>query len=295
MFNTNGNRRPNAVCSITIRHHGKPFNSVARLVFDMVYAINNSRDIQLVNKTTFDKGFREMKFGVNIDWKTTIASFESTTHDVLYNMSCLSKNKHEALMTVYIVSKAMLINRPIQKEDKFEATIDPTYVMEDTRVSTGPIISVFTTEDIDGVHYFRSKTEAMYYVNHDESRLSTVDCIRVGDDYFEVKEKLPAMKVVDVNEFKLFAYDSRKQKAPNKPYFKPKVQNDGGSICYSHDVDSFEDGFYKVAGHINGGIFIETVKSLVKAPVRTAYFFKAGTDSYREIAENTPLISSLKG
>lgn len=294
MFHTNGSRRPNAVCSITVRHHGKPFNTAARLVFDMVHNINNSRDIQLINKTTFEKGLRGLQFSVNIDWKTTVASFESSTHDVLYNMSSISKNKHEALVTVYIIPKEMLINRPIQKEDRFEATLNPTYVIEDTRVSSGPVITVFTTEDINGVHYFKSKTEALYYVNHDESRLSTVDCIRVGNDYFEVKAKLPAMKEVDINEFKLFAYDARKQKAPNKPYFKPKVQNDGGSICYSHDVDSFEDGFYKVAGHINGAIFIETVKSLVKAPVRTAYFFKAGTDDYRKIADTVPLIASLK-
>lgn len=294
MFHTNGNRRPNAVCSITINHHGKTINQAARLVSDMVYAVNNGREVQLVNQTTFEKGFRSMQLGSAVEWKCTEKSFERNDHYVLFNIAQVNKTERKALMTVYIVPKAMLIDTPRQKEMSFEATIDPTFVIEDTRASTGPVITVFTTEDIDGVHYFKSKTEAMYYVHNDESRLSTVDCIRVGDEYFEIKAKLPAMKEVDVNEFKLFAFDARKQKSKTKAYYNPKVQNDGGSVYYSHDVDGLADGFYKVSGHINGGIFVETIVSLVKAPVRTAYFFKASTPEYRKVAENTSLITSLK-
>ena len=294
MFHTNGNRRPNAICSVVIHHHGKTINQAARLIFDMVYAVNNSREIQLVNQTTFEKGLRPIQMGSVVEWKSTEKTFERNDHYVLFNIAQVNKTERKALMTIYIVPKAMFIDTPRQKEMSFEATIDPAFVIEDTRASTGPVINVFTTEDIDGVHYFKSKTEAMYYVHNDEKRLSTVDCIRVGDEYFEIKTKLPAMKEVDVNEFKLFSFDSSKQKSKTKTYFNPKIQNDGSSVYYSHDIDSFADGFYKVSGHLNGGIFIETIASLIKEPVRNAYFFKVNTPEYRKVAELKGIITSLK-
>lgn len=290
MFHTNGNRRPNAVVSIVINHHGKSFNEVARFVNSYFRDVNNSRVSMLLDKKVFAQALYPLKTVNRVEWKSVEEFYKSEGNYTLFNIT-KTATKHEALLNIYIIPKEMLLEMPKQKDTNFEATMNPDFIVEEKRLSQGPVISVFTTEDIDGVHYFKSQTEALYYVKGDQSALSTVDVIRVGDEYFEVKAKLPAFKMVNVNEHKLFAFSSFK--APKEQTTFGSVVERAGNVVFSHDVDTFEDGVYKVQGNLTGVILIETATSKIKKSSRKAYFLKFGTDEYKKVVAELPMVVTV--
>lgn len=290
MFHTNGNRRPTPTLSIVIRHHGKTFNEVVRFVGSYFRDVNNSRSSVLFDKKAFAQAFKPVSSFSQIEWKSVEDTYKSEGNYTLFNLSKTS-NKYEALLNIYILPKEMMLEVPKQKDTNFEATLNPDFIVEEKRVSQGPVLSIFKTEDINGVHYFKSKTEAMYYVKNDESALSTVDAIRVGDEYFEIKAKLPAFKAVNVNEHKLFAFNGFK--APkDQTTFAASVER-ADNFVFSHDVDSFEDGLYKVQGNLTGVILVETATSKIKKSSRKAYFLKYGTDEYKKVVADTPIVVTV--
>lgn len=290
MFRTNGNRRPSPVLSIIINHHGKSFNEVTRFLGTYFRDVNNSRTSLLLDQKVFAQALSPLKTVNRINWKSTEATYKSGGNHTLFNISKTAA-KNEALLNIYIIPKEMLIELPKQKDTNFEATMNPDFIVEETRLSQGPVSKVFTTEDIDGLHYFKSKTEALYYVHGDESKLSTIDVIRVGDEYFEVKAKLPAFKAVNVNENKLFAFESHKvPKGQNT--FTANVERNERRV-FSHDVDSFVDGLYKVQGGLTGAVLVETITSKINGSSRKAYFLKYGSAEYKKVIAELPLITNV--
>lgn len=289
MFHTNGNRRPTPTLSIVIRHHGKTFNEVVRFVGDYFRDVNTSGRVFL-DKKAFSQAFLRLQTINHIEWKSVEETYRSEGNYTLFNLS-KGSNKYEALLNIYILPKEMMLEVPKQKDTNFEATLNPDFIFEEKRISQGPVLSIFKTEDIDGVHHFKSKTEAMYYVNNDESALSTVDAIRVGDEYFEIKAKLPAFKSVNVNEHKLFAFNGFK--APkDQTTFVASVER-ADNFVFSHDVDSFEDGVYKVQGNLTGVILVETATSKIKKSSRKAYFLKFGSDEYKKVVDDMPVVVTV--
>lgn len=290
MFHTNGNRRPNAVLSIVINHHGKTFTEVARFVNSYFRDVNNSLSSLVLDKKSFAQALFPLKSNNRIEWKSTQETYKNEGNYTLFNIS-KGASKYEALLNVYIVPKEMLLEMPKQKDTNFEATMNPDFIVEEKRISQGPVFSVFTTEDIDGLHYFKSKTEALYYVHGNESALATVDVICVGDEYFEVKAKLPAFKSVDVNEHKLFAF--LPHKAPKgQTMFSANVDRADRNV-FTHDVDSFTDGLYKVQGSLTGAVLVETVTSKIKGSTRKAYFLKYGSDEYKRVVAELPMETTV--
>lgn len=290
MFNTNGNRRPTPTLSISINHYGKSLSNVARFLGTYFSEVNNSRVSVLLDKKVFAQALQPLKTVNHVTWKSIQETYKSEGNYVLFNIN-KGLNKHEALLNIYILPKEMMLEIPKQKETNFEATMNPDFMVEEKRVSQGPVLSIFKTEDIDGVHYFKSKTEAMYYVKNDESALSTVDAIRVGDEYFEIKAKLPAFKAVNVNEHKLFAFNSYKAPKDQNTFMASVERAD--NFVFSHDVDSFEDGLYKVQGNLTGVILVETATSKIKKSSRKAYFLKFGTDEYKKVVAEMPVVVTV--
>jgi hypothetical protein len=290
MFHTNGNRRPNPVLSIVINHHGKSFNEVVRFVNGYFSEVKNSRVSMLLDKKVFAQALYPLKTVNRIEWKSVEDTYKSEGNYTLFNIT-KTATKHEALLNIYIIPQEMLLEMPKQKDTNFEATMNPDFVVEEKRLSQGPVITVFTTEDIDGVHYFKSQTEALYYVKGNQSALSTVDVICVGDEYFEVKAKLPAFKAVNVNEHKLFAFVPHK--APkDQTMFSASVDRADRNV-FTHDVDSFEDGLYKVQGSLTGAVLVETLTSKIKSSTRKAYFLKYGSDEYKKVVAEMPMVTTV--
>jgi hypothetical protein len=290
MFHTNGNRRPNAVASIAIIHHGKTFNDVVYFVNTYFRDVNNSRASMVLDKKVFAQALSKLNTVNRVEWKSVEDTYKSEGNYTLFNIT-KTASKNEALLNVYIIPKEMLLEMPKQKNTNFEASMNPDFIVPEKRISQGPVFSVFTTEDIDGVHYFQSQTEALYYVKGDKSALSTVDVIRVGDEYFEVKAKLPAFKAVNVNEHKLFAF--LPHKAPkDQTMFSANVDRADRNV-FTHDVDSFEDGLYKVQGSLTGAVLVETVTSKIKGSTRKAYFLKYGSDEYKKVVAEMSMVTTV--
>lgn len=290
MFHTNGNRRPNPVLSIVINHPDKKFSDVTRFVNTYFRDVNNSRTSTLLDKKSFIRAFAALKTTNKVVWKSVEETYKSEGNYILYNLNKTSST-FEALLNIYILPKEMLLEVPKQKETNFDASINPDYVLPETRVSKGPVMPVFTTEDINGTHYFKSKTEALYYVNGNESVLTTVDVIRVGDEYFEVKAKLPDFTNVNLNENKLFAFNSHKP-PKNQTTFYADVDRAGNNV-FSHDVDALKDGLYKVQGSLTGAILVETATSRIKGNSRKAYFLKYGTPEYKKVVADMDMITTV--
>jgi hypothetical protein len=290
MFHTNGNRRPNPVLSIVINHPDKKFSDVTRFVNTYFRDVNNSRTSTLLDKKSFFRAFAALKTTNKVVWKSVEETYKSEGNYILYNLNKTSSN-FEALLNIYILPKEMLLEVPKQKETNFDASINPDYVLPEIRLSKGPVMPVFTTEDINGTHYFKSKTEALYYVNGNESVLATVDVIRVGDEYFEVKAKLPDFTNVNLNENKLFAFNSHKP-PKNQTTFHADVDRAGNNV-FSHDVDALQDGLYKVQGSLTGTILVETATSRIKGSSRKAYFLKYGTPEYKKVVADMDMITTV--
>lgn len=277
MFILNGNRRPNVVAKMQFQNINgqKPFYKIYSF-----FNYLNHKDIKVDKKTFVDVRRFDKDLNASVDWISKVDAYDGKNNEILYTTTI---NDNRVVVNIYIVPKEAFLKKPQQDQKTFKAELNPIAVINDTRVGRSPIVKVLKAVINGDDKFFKSKTEAMYVVDGDESKLQTVEAVVVDGQYYEVKSKIN-IEEVDIYENRVVAYHERTV-PKNKQTFSEKIEGLQNGIVLSKSFATANDGIYQVQGVVNGVIFVETIKSIVKGTTRTLHFVDIKSPIYKDLTK----------